>query len=84
MWRTTKDEVWRERGWQIFLAIEANCRMPIGYASVGADRRTPEAYFPIDEMPRSDSNLFSFFLVTLTDFDCIAATPLRRRGNTCT
>ena len=53
MWRTTGDEIWRERAWQIFLAIEASCRMPIGYASVGGmDRRMPDVLVPLDEMPR--------------------------------
>ncbi|KAI5121758.1 hypothetical protein M0805_009571 [Coniferiporia weirii] len=52
MWRTTGDEIWRERGWQIFLAIEENCRMEIGYASVGGvDRRTPDLMLPLNEMP---------------------------------
>ena len=36
MWRITGDEIWRERARQIFLAVGASCRMPIGYASVGA------------------------------------------------
>lgn len=52
MWRTTGSEVWRERAWEIFLAIEANCRMRIGYASVGVDRRDPDLVYPLDEMPR--------------------------------
>ncbi|KAL5522912.1 hypothetical protein ACEPAF_1179 [Sanghuangporus sanghuang] len=52
MWRTTGDEVWRDRAWQIFLAIEANCRMPQGYASVSImDWRMPEVFVPLDEMP---------------------------------
>ena len=36
MRRIMGNEIWRERAWQIFLAIGASCRMPIGYASVGA------------------------------------------------
>ena len=53
MWRTTGDEVWRDRAWQIFLAIEANCRMPQGYASVSImDWRVPEELIALDEMPR--------------------------------
>ena len=52
MWRVTKNEVWRERGWQIFLAIEEACRMPVGYASVGReDRRVQDHYLPLDDMP---------------------------------
>ncbi|EJC99126.1 seven-hairpin glycosidase [Fomitiporia mediterranea MF3/22] len=51
MWRTTGDEVWRDRAWQIFLAIEENCRMPTGYASVTVDRRSPDRLFALDEMP---------------------------------
>ncbi|KAH8110099.1 seven-hairpin glycosidase [Phellopilus nigrolimitatus] len=52
MWRTTGDEIWRKRGWQIFLAIEAACRMPVGYASVtGVDRRMSDVLIHMDEMP---------------------------------
>lgn len=53
MWRTTKDEVWRDRAWEIFLAIEENCRMELGYASVlGVNRAPPDLLLPLDEMPR--------------------------------
>lgn len=33
MWRTTGDEVWRERGWAAFNAIEKHLRVPSGYAT---------------------------------------------------
>ncbi|KAG8721769.1 hypothetical protein FRC08_010401 [Ceratobasidium sp. 394] len=34
LWRTTKDPVWRERGWKIFQAIEKHSRTKYGYGSV--------------------------------------------------
>ncbi|KAF8607300.1 seven-hairpin glycosidase [Ceratobasidium sp. AG-I] len=34
LWRTTKDPVWRERGWKIFQAIEKYSRTEYGYGSV--------------------------------------------------
>ncbi|QRV98941.1 glycoside hydrolase family 47 protein [Ceratobasidium sp. AG-Ba] len=34
LWRTTKDPVWRERGWKIFQAIEKHSRTKTGYGSV--------------------------------------------------
>ncbi|KAG6335738.1 hypothetical protein ID866_3362 [Astraeus odoratus] len=53
MWRTTGDELWKERGWEIFLAIEKHCRTDYGFASVrGVGLNEPKK---IDEMP-------SFFL----------------------
>jgi len=33
LWRTTRDPVWRERGWAAFLAIERECRTDSGYAT---------------------------------------------------
>ncbi|KAI6101362.1 glycoside hydrolase family 47 protein [Pisolithus sp. B1] len=49
MWRTTGDERWRERGWEIFQAIEKHARTAYGFASLrGVDRETPEK---LDEMP---------------------------------
>ncbi|KAG6335737.1 hypothetical protein ID866_3361 [Astraeus odoratus] len=53
MWLTTGDELWKERGWEIFQAIEKHCRTDYGFASVrGVELNEPEK---IDEMP-------SFFL----------------------
>lgn len=33
LWRTTRDPVWRERGWAAFEAIERECRTDSGYAT---------------------------------------------------
>ncbi|KAG5644461.1 hypothetical protein DXG03_008361 [Asterophora parasitica] len=53
MWRTTGDVKWRERGYEIFTAIERNARTQYGYASV--DRVDNDVVQQIDDMP-------SFFL----------------------
>lgn len=34
MWRTTKDPIWRERGWAAFKAIEKQLKTPSGYATI--------------------------------------------------
>ncbi|KAI0343002.1 seven-hairpin glycosidase [Trametopsis cervina] len=34
MWRVTGDDVWRERGYAIFRALEREAKMPVGYASL--------------------------------------------------
>lgn len=34
MWRTTHDEAWRERAWNIFLSLEKHTRTPVGHASL--------------------------------------------------
>lgn len=50
MWKTTGDEIWRERGYAIYAAIEKHTKAPYGYASVGnIDTDKPSK---IDEMPR--------------------------------
>ncbi|KIO22861.1 glycoside hydrolase family 47 protein [Tulasnella calospora MUT 4182] len=42
MWRVTGDEVWRERGYEIFKAIERHTKTEYGYASVsGVDKEEP-------------------------------------------
>ncbi|KAJ6538435.1 glycoside hydrolase [Mycena vulgaris] len=53
LWRTTGNEIWRERGWAVFEAIEEHARMERGYASVASVDSTPVSH--LDEMP-------SFFL----------------------
>ncbi|KAJ7089860.1 glycoside hydrolase [Mycena belliarum] len=53
LWRTTGAEVWRERGWAVFEAIEKHARLERGYASVSNVDSTPVVH--LDEMP-------SFFL----------------------
>lgn len=56
MWKTTGDEVWRERGWAVFKAIERHCRLRVGYASVASvDEPDPNTVRnKLDDMPRSD------------------------------
>ncbi len=50
MYRATGNDVWRERAWQIFLAIEKGTKTNEGYASVRyVDRPVPEKF---DQMPR--------------------------------
>ncbi|KAG9017491.1 hypothetical protein FRB90_001084 [Tulasnella sp. 427] len=42
MWRVTGDEVWRERGYEIFKAIERHTKTEYGFASVsGVDKEEP-------------------------------------------
>lgn len=53
LWKTTGDSAWRERGWEMFEAIEKGARMDTGYGSVRAVNRAPAE--PTDDMP-------SFFL----------------------
>ena len=50
MWRTTGDEVWRERGWAVFRAIEKEARTESGYASLWSVLESPARHK--DEMPR--------------------------------
>ncbi|KAH0578671.1 hypothetical protein H2248_003802 [Termitomyces sp. 'cryptogamus'] len=53
MWRTTGEEKWRERGYEIFVAIERHAKTRYGYTSVAHVDMDPVR--PLDEMP-------SFFL----------------------
>ena len=49
LWRVTGDEKWRERGYEIFTAIEKVAKTKYGYASVGdVGMEKPTL---IDEMP---------------------------------
>ncbi|KAI0630670.1 seven-hairpin glycosidase [Trametes polyzona] len=41
MWKTTGDEVWRERGWAVFRAIEKEAKTKSGYASVASVEKSP-------------------------------------------
>ncbi len=74
MWRTTHDEEWRDRGWEIFLAIQRICRIPTGYASVlGVNRRPGARIQLLDEMPRYNYFFCSavpsrVFVLCYTDF----------------
>ncbi|THH27799.1 hypothetical protein EUX98_g6396 [Antrodiella citrinella] len=49
MWRTTGDPKWRERGWDVFQAIELHTKTPTGYASIQTVEQTPSPR--LDEMP---------------------------------
>ena len=39
LWRLTRDDSWRERGWQIFGALQQQCRTASGYAALTDVRR---------------------------------------------
>ncbi|KAF7317660.1 alpha-1,2-Mannosidase [Mycena kentingensis (nom. inval.)] len=49
LWRTTGDEIWRERGWAVFQAIERHARVERGYASLAKVDQVPAKH--LDEMP---------------------------------
>ncbi|KAI8985697.1 seven-hairpin glycosidase [Trametes punicea] len=57
MWRTTGNPVWRERGWEIFLAIEREAKTPTGYASLKKVTQSPA--------PQSDDQPSYFLAETL-------------------
>ncbi|KAJ9464997.1 Mannosyl-oligosaccharide 1 [Diplonema papillatum] len=53
LWRATKDQRYRDIGWDIFRSIETRCRAPFGYASIesvtelpAAQRNSMESFFP--------------------------------------
>ena len=50
MWRTTGDPVWRERGWQIFEALEREAKTDSGYASLHNCVESPAP--KLNEQPR--------------------------------
>ena len=77
MYRTTKDVKWRERGWQIWEAIESKTRTASGYASVHG----VEAVYP----PRSDSMPRCAALITVSSlFTQTSVTSSRKRSSTHT
>ncbi|KZT41641.1 seven-hairpin glycosidase [Sistotremastrum suecicum HHB10207 ss-3] len=47
MWRTTRDPIWREKGWEIFQSLERTTRQKNGYASVLSVAPDPDRGFPI-------------------------------------
>ncbi|KAJ3575539.1 hypothetical protein NP233_g1040 [Leucocoprinus birnbaumii] len=53
LYKTTGNVKWRERGWEIFQAIQKFAKTRYGYGSISDVGRTP--HFPLDDMP-------SFFL----------------------
>ncbi|KAG6814916.1 hypothetical protein H0H93_011658 [Arthromyces matolae] len=50
LWKTTGDEKWRERGYEIFSSIEKYAKTEYGYASI--NYVDSEQAGPIDDMPR--------------------------------
>ncbi|KAG6821465.1 hypothetical protein H0H93_010189 [Arthromyces matolae] len=55
LWKTTGQEVWRERGWMIFEAIEKHARTEHGYANIAhVDMSAPSQ---VDEMPSGEDPL---------------------------
>ncbi|KAH6888930.1 mannosyl-oligosaccharide 1,2-alpha-mannosidase [Coprinopsis sp. MPI-PUGE-AT-0042] len=53
LWKTSKNPVWRERGWKVFESIEKWAKTPFGYSSLsyvhrGEDEGGPEQ---LDDMP---------------------------------
>ena len=50
MWKTTGNPVWRERGWDIFEALEKEAKTPSGYASLRSNLQSPAP--KADEQPR--------------------------------
>ncbi|KAI0369832.1 seven-hairpin glycosidase [Pilatotrama ljubarskyi] len=57
MWRTTGNPVWRERGWDIFQAIEREAKTASGYASLKKVTQSPA--------PQSDEQPSYFLAETL-------------------
>lgn len=51
MWKTTGDTRWRERAWDIFLALEREAKTGSGYAVVKTVTLSPPPLH--DDMPRS-------------------------------
>ncbi|KAG6870532.1 hypothetical protein C0992_013092, partial [Termitomyces sp. T32_za158] len=49
MWKTTGEEKWRERGYEIFVALERHARTQYGYTSVAHVDMDPVR--PLDDMP---------------------------------
>ena len=72
LWKVTGDIAWRERGWNVFSAIERETRTEDGYASLlyvdtkGGSKK--------DEMPR-----YAHLKFLVTHFESLAATSWRRR-----
>ena len=55
LWKTMGDAKWRERGWEIFQALERHARVQNGYASVHDVNQLPA--MPNDDMPRCARSL---------------------------
>ena len=68
MWRTTGDEVWRERGWAVFQAIEREAKTKSGYASLLNVEKSPATLK--DEMPRCDKYCWCSRILTDGEGTC--------------
>ncbi|EIE24199.1 glycoside hydrolase [Coccomyxa subellipsoidea C-169] len=53
LWRVTQKEQYREWAWEMFLAFEKNCKMPVGYAGLKDVTVVP---------PPTDNTMQSFWL----------------------
>ncbi|KAH6881195.1 glycoside hydrolase [Coprinopsis sp. MPI-PUGE-AT-0042] len=53
LWKTSKNPIWRERGWQVFESIEKWAKTPFGYSSLSYVHRGEEEGGPqqLDDMP---------------------------------
>ena len=68
MWRTTGDVKWRERGYEIFQAIEKHTRTTYGYTSVRGVTGNEDNVEKLDDMPRYFSPTFSFPVLNIFPF----------------
>lgn len=74
LWKTTGNPKWRERGWEIFKALEREAKLASGYASLRSVLKSPA---PLkDEMPRYGTYVR---LVYGCHTDTLAAIFLQRR-----
>lgn len=66
MWKVTSDEIWRQRGWEIYQSIEKYCRTPAGYASVFNVGQNEPVHS--ESMPRSAQFLMPTQVCFMTDW----------------
>ena len=68
LWKTTGDIKWRERGYEVFEAIERHARTPYGYANVDKVDVVPP---PLgDDMPRSVDHGQALMITMLIQSPC--------------
>ncbi|PFH51964.1 glycoside hydrolase family 47 protein [Amanita thiersii Skay4041] len=73
LWRVTGEEKWRERGWEIFEAIEMHARTEYGYASIAAVDSIP--VYLKDDMPSFFlAETLKYFYLLFTDDDILPLT----------
>jgi hypothetical protein len=63
LWRTTGDDIWRRRGWEMFEAVEKWTRTDFGYSSLGSVLAT-------EDVRRLDKGMARYVLFT---FSCYTA-----------